>query len=812
MRKEDNDDQYVVDAHPTNRNIVNVFRVGYGNSEEEEYESMPVRNNNNNNNNQTEYDDLIVSSLKGPTKLGKQKPPNNAEAVPISGFAVDTGKGESKRRIEYEKKRKHLNSHQDLFEEDPEVTYASAGPDNGNGGDDDREDYLTGETYYPLEQDPKTKKLTGFGKNGAFLHDWYSGTPLDEFNFDALKRYMLRKAEMLTNPVIQFVADVAVKCGSSLEQMVVNPQRPLVKMNAQSVNELMAQSRLGSDMLSVVMAYVLVEMFERTFQKKKEKEYKLVLVKKEPQELDLTGGTPLKRVKSEPLLKKEESINFPLGKIIEAQSKLEAHCIGMPMPIEMSHGETDLPPLDSFDLIGAGPAPNPVRLMRDRDLAPNPAEENPILKDILSVLKYSSNSRDMERWNFNSLPENVGFSIIKQEVVQSIRSAYEDIRRIDAERGEFKLYHLMTSPSVQHHFALMVASFLNAIPSELQYPNQTTSYRNNGAVTGAKISSGVYNQARQASLYKQKRKWFSRVVYETSSEWKRVTESLPTAKGKIDTMRKVFWGYMDKLVVFTSYIQDMLRLHVEYTETVRDYDKASRVLTALQLEEKELREMAEKTQVQLATLTEKQGLIKTYQVDLLPAIRKRAMQQITDDLRRSGSPTVKWIYHFFDLFVIVSRFTGIPGLPVSRSYLIKNGAEEIDITRPNATAGWNSVPSNGLEISSTFPERFKKDAMILLSQLQNGLVVTTRWRDAGDNDASRQKMYEGVELMTNLLQSLQELQNATAYYTQMVTNYHSFSEDQKRELVYRPPSASEVRPMIDYSIQSWGPGNNFASY
>jgi hypothetical protein len=126
-----------------------------------------------------------------------------------------------------------------------------------------------------------------------------------------------------------------------------------------------------------------------------------------------------------------------------------------------------------------------------------------LLAEMMQVMTHFASSRDnVERWMWNNMPENVGMALIRPEVVAVIETAHEDIKRLSSAHARIKLWHLMTSPSVSHHFAMMISGMLNACPGEIQYPHYTRNVRDNGAVTGARVSSGFWVQARSAQLYK----------------------------------------------------------------------------------------------------------------------------------------------------------------------------------------------------------------------------------------------------------------------------------------------------------------------
>ena len=57
---------------------------------------------------------------------------------------------------------------------------------------------------------------------GYRLYDWQNGTPLDDVSFDAIKRHLHRVALHTVDPVVSFVASVALASGSGAGNFFIN--------------------------------------------------------------------------------------------------------------------------------------------------------------------------------------------------------------------------------------------------------------------------------------------------------------------------------------------------------------------------------------------------------------------------------------------------------------------------------------------------------------------------------------------------------------------------------------------------------------
>jgi len=806
--------------HPTNANVADVYAVDDDDDDvnifDQDSRSSPKRTRDN------EYADLIESSLNGPNVLKRHQSPEHIDApVTTAGF----------------------NNNNNL-------------PDP----DQDKPPEPQGQTY-----------ATSAGKDakGTFLHDWYAGTPYDQFNFEALKRHLQRKAEFLTNPVIQFVSDVAVKTGSSLEQMVVNAERPLVNVGASNVRDLMEGSRMSRDMLIPILALVLVEVLGQSpVEKKKETEVKLMPVKPSPvrpvkkttpvppvttttpvppaktttpvppvktttpvppvktttpvqpakkekippmeivvihptePSTPLFGGPPLGRrgAKTEPLPPKKKGdtdvtpettpiksfaiTNDPIGAVVYARTMLQSHADGEPLPCMTP------------DFIGAGGITGGGLRRFISDTTPTPP--NPILRDIISMLDYGAEASDLDRWNWNNLPENSGFAIIKQEVVQTIQTAFEDIRRIGASQSEFTLWHLMTSPGVRHHFAMMVGAMLNAVPSELQYPHYQ-SVRQNGAVTGSRVSSGFWTQVRNANWYKQKKRWFARVVYVTSTRWTDIQKRLPNGRRLLTDLRHHFWDVFEKFDTFITMLDDKFSGDTNYSEAVADaaFLKAEIAIhkeTGARL----TRELEALDKVNIQLVTAKNNEINQQVADLNDAQRKLSVvtSHTMDNFvnTEADDEKKKWKRHFFHLATGLVPFTGATQSAGPIAY------------GPNVQVARGEIPSLIDETKSNVvdTERLTKRLRSLAAEFQQFAQKVGMWREA---ESIRKTIYDGLVVTSDCVSAISDLRQASRQHSDAGRAAHAMTEDEKRELVYRPPTKQELRPVRDflqpYNVQAF---------
>jgi hypothetical protein len=398
-------------------------------------------------------------------------------------------------------------------------------------------------------------------REGVFLYDWENGTPYDGFDFAALQRHLKRKVDMLADPIIKFVSDIAVKTGTSVDHMLVNRSAPplnakrstglppAVKTDAKTVEELLSGSNLDSALLVPLLAATLTEVLKKlaadaavTTRVKREdlEEFVEAIPSKKADngkgkegdgsfatsfpsdngkgkeeegdgdENDVSFATPLKKfvLSAPPLLqvKKEEKPFSPAKKmsayIGEAVTLLQSH----------KEGPTMMSMMMTPELIG------PQYGGQGRQVGPNNNNNNnPLLDEMIRVMTHYNqhSSENVDRWAWNNMPENVGMALVRPEVIGAIEGAHQDI----GGSRRFKLWHLMTSPGVRHYFAEMIAGALNATPSEIQYPHYTRNVRDNGAVNGARVSSGFWTHARSAKMYQKGIRIFQSVSYGPSSKW-----------------------------------------------------------------------------------------------------------------------------------------------------------------------------------------------------------------------------------------------------------------------------------------------------
>ncbi len=353
-------------------------------------------------------------------------------------------------------------------------------------------------------------------------------------DFEAAKRHLEAKARMLSDPVVQFVSGIAVKTGSSLQNMLVNPSLPLVNVKASSIDELIGGSRMSREYLLVLLAQVLVEQQKTIFllsmpspaKRQKgddaddepvddEDEMMLPVVTPQKPSAPFAPSAPsvapakeeLVVVKDEPVIK--NTVDAAVQLIDRA---IDAHTV-------FSDGQ--------YELIGVPPPqqnPAPPGIFRIRGGGGGGGGGGPVTDGLSALLKEVAASSDVAAWAWNQMPENSGLALIKPEVLSIIQMAYEDIRAISAHHATFKLWHLITGPRVRQHFSMMIAGMLNAAPSELQYPHYQRSVRDNGAVTGSRVSTGIMTTIRSAALYKEKLLWFKSVGYQESAQWKALRE------------------------------------------------------------------------------------------------------------------------------------------------------------------------------------------------------------------------------------------------------------------------------------------------
>ena len=325
-----------------------------------------------------------------------------------------------------------------------------------------------------------------------------------------------RRAELLTNPVIMFVAEVATSAGSSLAQMMTNPSLPLVNTNAPTMQALLTGSQLPRDLLLVVLAKVLLDNPQAS-----------IVSQQQPVSTGKTAeSVPLE--KADP----QSPISGPPGKKFDSSSDTP---FPSPGPTNAMIGETISDYISTLDPISIGPFGRAAAapFVGGVPVAAQGPDPQKILYDALIDIQKGSNILE---WTWSQMPEQSGMAVVKPEVSTIIQSCFESVRALSPSHRNIQLWHLITGPLVRHKFARLVGSLLNTVPGDVQYPNYNSA-RRNGAVTGSRVSSGIVLQTRHSRVYAALLNWFKNVSYRESEEWIQVNLRLQEADMNIARAR-----------------------------------------------------------------------------------------------------------------------------------------------------------------------------------------------------------------------------------------------------------------------------------
>lgn len=312
------------------------------------------------------------------------------------------------------------------------------------------------------ENDPRTLP----GDEGIFISDAQSGTPLDPFTMEALRRYTQRRLALLSQPMIKFAASVGQKIGKELNGMLEKGGM-LIDPSASTLQAMLTSSTASRAATVQAMAQAVVELLRTPG----------LGPGAIPSVVDVKGKG----------VKEEDPIQDAMHMIYER--------IG-PRGIFQ-------PGLRGFDQ-----PETPV---------------SSILSQLAVFLAGLKEEDSTARWAWNSLPENAGISVIRSEVV----AAMEDCHAMILEYiPDVQMWHLITGPHVRGRFATMVAEYINEAPGELQYPRYQGT-RGSDVLTSTRISSGKFREERAIRRVYKSVAWFSNVSYGPSEAWAYAQKQVP---------------------------------------------------------------------------------------------------------------------------------------------------------------------------------------------------------------------------------------------------------------------------------------------
>jgi hypothetical protein len=389
------------------------------------------------------------------------------------------------------------------------VETAAAAPPSGMDEEDnipglDPPSAATQGDYYGKRTRGDEEKTRNPNDEGIFIPDALTGTPLDPFDVDALRRYTQRHLAVMHEPVVKFSASVAQKIGKDPEEMLVNGGT-LLDPQARSVQALFTTSPLSrasaaaSAAVAQAMAQAVVE-----------------LLKHNPSSVE--GEQQQKKVKTEVTSVANDN-NNPVN--LKAALDPVTHALN-----------------GVYERVGVR---NVFReAVRDMGRQPepdaDPTAELPatsILRQLAVFLSEAKENEPTARWVWNSLPENSGIAIIRGDVVAAMEDCHAIIRE---SIPDVQMWHLITGPHVRGPFAEMVAEYINQAPGELQFPNfQST--RGGNVLTGTRISAGKFREERAVQRLRYLKRWFSNVAYGPSEAWTYAQEQPELARKQLAVAR-----------------------------------------------------------------------------------------------------------------------------------------------------------------------------------------------------------------------------------------------------------------------------------
>ena len=633
--------------------------------------------------------------------------------------------------------------------------FASPGGGDGGGfGDGIDDDGFASEFY---QQPPPSKKRQ--------QEEQQQQPNEDNERLKPLLTHLEARAKIISNPMIAFVSDIAVKTGTGLDKMLVNPSLPLVNTRSSSLQEVLEGSRFPQDILVALLARSILEQPQ------------LLPVKKEQpkQEAEARGGdepfasprplvSPIVAKKPEPGGNSGRRGTFDLdrGGISLDEARIGASLDGAINLLTRTRHQHIGPP-NIFRLPGAAAAA----------AAGGAAAADPLTDNIIDMMKRFAAASNVIQMAWNEMPEQSGLQLIKPEVVAVIQTAYEEIRGISAAHSQFKLWHLITGSRIRHDFAQMIAGLLNAMPSEIQYPHYQKSVRDNGAVTGSRVSSGVMSQARQSTLYRKKLLFFRHVGYRESTVWREVMDRVPMA--------------MNNLKIARGLVVRAETLLVQRVDTFwKELDEATRDMTG-DLYAKEL-SYDESPVVMAVDLSNQIRLIRRRLQTHLPRTQSGQMPSMGRVVGADASPLVPFAPNYET------------GDVASKNYPQDDGSGEgaFSYQRPAIPRiiGNNSDPERD-DADLIDKSGAALDALETISRRIDSWTMATRYQ---------QIIYDLTQAFIGFRSTLQNVKAVTMQAHRDRKLMATFTEDSKRELVYGRIKDLDTAPVKDYlnPTSRWG--------
>lgn len=396
-------------------------------------------------------------------------------------------------------------------------------------------------TWESLVRDPTRQGDDPRAPPTGFLSDAQAGTPMDFFNFDAMKRHLERLVQTKTAPLSIFIGGVAAHTNQPEESFYENGIKPsFLNPEATNLKQLLTTSGMSAVVLVQLMTEVIVDRVSQA-------------IKKEI-ELGRTGKDEPLPPDAKPIARDDDILVYssPGKRRLYVVTREERLRQGLEDPFNTPPGSPRLQP-DLVDLA------SPQRRDQDQQqgivlyqranskigssingsiewlgmiqqdhqsqlIGPNlfggdgegyrPENGADFLQEMRMILGEFVSNQNQERWLWNSMPENSGILVVSNSLRAMIEEAWRNIQKLPG-KSEIKIYHLMTSPEVRTKFAAYVASLLNVTPGMSLAPGIIAG---SGRVIGYRAGQGLIKDQRYANLGRAAYLWFKTVNYRKNPE------------------------------------------------------------------------------------------------------------------------------------------------------------------------------------------------------------------------------------------------------------------------------------------------------
>jgi hypothetical protein len=388
---------------------------------------------------------------------------------------------------------------------------------------------------------------------GIFIPDALTGTPLDPFDMDALRRHTQRQLALMHEPAVKFAASVAQKIGKEPDSMLVNGGT-LFDPHAPNVRAMFTSSPLtqaaASQAVAQAIAQAVVELLQQSGRRTSEGE---AVVK-------------MQKMKVETRM---DPINHAIDTVYE-------HIGVRPAYQQAVRDLGRQPPAAGGGGAAAPDAGLPV---------------TSILRQVALFLTEVKEDNPAARWVWNSLPENSGIAIIRADVVAAMEDCHAMIRE---HIPDVQMWHLITGAHVRGQFAKMVAECINEAPGELQFPTYQST-RGPNVLTGSRISAGKFREERAVQRVRYLKRWFSNVSYGPSESWTYIQGQPFVARSRLAEARSNVNKWLELCAknvnaLWNELLRSAGQVDAAYSDAVKDHAEAKRALAEAE-EEKVLADM-----------------------------------------------------------------------------------------------------------------------------------------------------------------------------------------------------------------------------